>query len=130
VTLMIGANERNILHRLMLNRLFVLGERPDELARMQGISTLELGREFGEDLELMRDLGWLCGGDLGQSVALHRPPEPLAKALRRLGEDARPASEELRVELDSTETAEERRDWFQLAVNTCNELLGMVERQS
>lgn len=114
----------------MLNRLFVLGDRPDELAKMEGISTPELGSRFREDLDLMQDLGWLSGGDLGQGVDVHMPSGSLIKALKRLREDARRASSELRLELGSTETAGERQDWFRLAISTCDELLGMIERRS
>jgi hypothetical protein len=79
----------------MLRRLFILGEEPPELARMEGVSFGQLGEEFREDLRLMEDLGWTDSDR--KLIPLTMPPESLAKTVMRLRRDALAGS--LRKEL-------------------------------
>jgi hypothetical protein len=125
-TLTIGASERNILYRLMVHRLYVLGDRPDEPQGSSG----DLYRDFAEDVELIENLGWLSGNDLGQGVDLHMPAARLAETLTRLREVARRASTETRLGLDSRETVDQRQGWFRDAICTCDELLSALEASS
>lgn len=96
-TLTINAGERDALHGLMLHRLFVLGEEPIDLARAEGVGVEQLGEEFGEDLRLMQDLGWLFESD-SEAVALTVPAGELVRTLKRLRRDARRAPCEERRE--------------------------------
>jgi len=122
-TLTIGASERNVLYRLMVHRLYVLGDRPDEPQGSSG----DLYRDFGEDVELIENLCWLSGSDLGHGVDLHMPAGKLAETLTRLREVARRASTETRLGLDSRATVDRRQGWFRVAVCTCDELLSALE---
>lgn len=125
-TLTISAAERDMLHELMLRRLFVLGDDPVALARAEGISSDRLAEEFGEDLRLMRDLGWIGEGE-GEGVELTLPADQLSATLRRLRRDARRAPCEQRHEREPQETDEERWRRFRDAVAVCDELLARLD---
>jgi hypothetical protein len=128
-TVTIGPRERDALHGLMLHRLFILGEQPLELARVEGVSVEQLGVEFGEDLRLMEDLGWTFDSHR-ETVPLTMPPESLAKTARRLRRDARRAPSEKRHEREPRETDEERWERFQRAVDACEEVLDLLDSPS
>lgn len=98
-TLTIGSKERDTLHWLMVRRLFILGQDPPALARSEGVSHDQLAREFGEDLELMADLGWEVDDDR-KTVDLTMPADRLAKTIRRLRRDARRAPQQEGYTLD------------------------------
>jgi len=121
-TLTIGAGERDTLHGLMLHRLFVLGEEPVELARAEGVSIEQLGEEFGEDLRLMQDLGWIFESD-SDAVELTMPPDELARTLKRLRRDARRAPCEERRKREPEESDEQRWRRFRRGVEISEELL-------
>lgn len=124
-TLTIDSEERDALHGLMLRRLFVLGEEPLELARAEGVGIERLGEEFGEDLRLMQDLGWLSESDSG-TVELTLLAEELARTLKRLRRDARRAPCEERREREPQESDEERRRRFRRGVEVCEALLARL----
>ena len=106
-TLTIGPEERNTLHRLMLHRLLVLGQSPFELARKEGVTIEQLCEEFGEDLRLVEEIGWVFESDR-KLIGLTMPRESLAKRLKRLRRDARRAPSEGRHEREAQATDEER----------------------
>jgi hypothetical protein len=128
-TVTIGPSERDALHGLMLHRLFILGEQPLELAKVEGVSVEQLGEEFGEDLRLMEDLGWIFESDR-KLIDLTMPPESLAKTIRRLRRDARRAPSEKRHENEPKETDEERWERFRRAVDACEEVLDLLDSRS
>ena len=125
-TLTINASERDTLHGLMLHRLFVLGEEPIELARTEGVSIQQLGEEFGEDLRLMQDLGWLFESD-SETVELTMPADELVRTLKRLRRDARRAPCEERREREPDESDEERWQRFRRGVEVCEALLARLD---
>lgn len=49
-TVTIGPKERGSLHWLMVRRLFILGQDPPELARVEGVGLDQLAVELGSDL--------------------------------------------------------------------------------
>jgi hypothetical protein len=124
-TLTIGPEERDTLHRLMLHRLLILGQRPCELARKEGVTLEQLCEEFGEDLRLMEDIGWVFESDR-DLIALTMPRGSLAKTLKRLRRDARRAPSEERHEREPEGTDEERWQRFRRAVCTCEHLLASL----
>jgi hypothetical protein len=128
-TVTIGPRERDALHGLMLHRLFILGERPLELAGVEGVTVEQLGEEFGEDLRLMEDLGWTFESDR-KLIDLTMPPGGLAKTVKRLRRDARRAPSEKRHEREPEETDEERWDRFRRAVDACEEVLDLLDSRS
>jgi hypothetical protein len=125
-TIKIGQNERDTLHWLMCRRLFILGQDPPGLARKEGVGTDELAEEFGEDLRLMDDLGWEVEGERGP-IALTMPADSLARTLKRLRRDARRAPCEERHELEAKDSDPERWERFRQAVDTCEELLDLLD---
>jgi hypothetical protein len=125
-TLTIGSKERGTLHWLMVRRLFILGQDPPALARSEGVSHDQLASEFGEDLELMADLGWEVDDDR-KTVDLTMPADRLAKTIKRLRRDARRAPCEGPHELDPADADEDRWQRFRAAVDTCEELLDLLE---
>lgn len=125
-TVAIGPKERGTLHWLMVRRLFILGQDPPELARSEGVSLDELAEEFGEDLRLMADLGWEIE-DGRKTVDLTMPAEILVKTIRRLRRDARRAPSEPPREHDPQGDGEGRWKRFREAVETCNEVLDLLD---
>jgi hypothetical protein len=125
-TLTIGSKERGTLHWLMVRRLFILGQDPPALARSEGVSHDQLAAEFGEDLELMADLGWEVDDDR-KAVDLTMPADRLARTIRRLRRDARRAPCEGPREHDPESADEDRWQRFRAAVDTCEELLDRIE---
>jgi hypothetical protein len=125
-TLTIGPKERGTLHWLMTRRLFILGQNPPELARSEGVSLDQLAQEFGEDLQLMADLGWEVEDDR-KTVDLTMPADNLAKAIRRLRRDARRAPCEARRKHDPGDADEDCWQRFRAAVDVCEELLDLLD---
>jgi len=105
----------------MLRRLLVLAMEPRELARVEGVSLEELCVGFGEDLRLMEDVGWVFEAE--GPVELTMAPQELARALRRLRDDARRAPGEAHRE---QEPEAERRERFRHGERTCEELLARL----
>lgn len=124
--LTIGPRERDVLHALVCRRLFVLGEDPPALARAAGIAVDQLPDEFAEDLRLMEDLGW-DAEDARGAVELTMPEADLARTIRRLRRDARRAPSEGRRDREPEETEDERWERFRVAVEVCEELLGLLD---
>lgn len=124
-TVAIGAKERDTLHWLMVRRLFILGQDPPALASREGVSLDELATEFGEDLQLMADLGWEVEGDR-RTVDLTMPAESLARTIRRLRRDARCAPSEPPREHEP-QGDEDRWQRFREAVETCDEVLDLLD---
>ncbi|HEX3325077.1 MAG TPA: hypothetical protein VHR65_08125, partial [Solirubrobacterales bacterium] len=125
-TLTIAPRERGTLHWLMVRRLFILGQDPPALARSEGVSHDQLAKEFGEDLELMADLGWEPDDDR-KAVDLTMPADRLDKAIKRLRRDARRAPCEKAREHEPEEADDERWNRFRAAVDTCEGLLDLIE---
>lgn len=124
-TVTIGSKERASLHRLMVRRLFILGQDPLELARSEGVSHDELAEEFGEDLRLMADLGWEVEDDR-KTVGLTMPAASLTKTIRRLRRDARRAPSEPPREREQGDDAG-RWERFREAVEVCDEVLDLLD---
>ena len=125
-TVTIGSKERDTLHWLMIRRVFILGQDPPELARREGVSLDELAEEFGEDLQLMSDLGWEVEGDR-TTVDLTMPAESLVKTIRRLRRDARRAPSEAPREREPQDDNEGRWQRFREAVEVCDEVLDLLD---
>jgi hypothetical protein len=112
----------------MTRRLFILGQDPPELARNEGVSLDELAAEFGEDLELMADLGWGVE-DAREAVDLTMSADRLAKTIKRLRRDARCAPCEPPREHEPKEADGGRWKRFREVVDTCEELLDLLDHR-
>jgi len=125
-TLKIEANEREVLHGLLLRRLTILVERDRELAEREGVSVEALYESFGDDLRLFDEVG--LGFLIDRSpVELSMSRESLVTVLKRLRRDARRAPCEARHEREPQETDEERWERFRRAVVVCEELLSRLD---
>lgn len=121
--LTISAVQRDVLHDLMLYRLFPIGDHRLRQARLEGIGHEQIAEEFGEDLRLMQDLDW--GPSDREAVVLTMKPAALEKTLRRMREDAADGPAD-GVYSEPNETDEEREARFRLAERTCDELLAAL----
>jgi hypothetical protein len=125
-TLKIDADEREVLHKLLLRRLTILVESDRELAAREGVSVEALYESFGDDLRLFDEIGLGFLIDHG-SVELTMPHERLVTVLKRLRRDARRAPCEVRHEREPQETDAERWERFRRAVVVCEELLARFD---
>lgn len=87
-TITISGPQRDGLYELVRNHLGSVGDLWDALERKKDFATAaRLGLEFGEDFELLEDIGW--GEDEGrESVELTMPPHDLMEVLKRLHGEA------------------------------------------
>jgi hypothetical protein len=125
-TFKIDAEEREVLHKLLVRRLTVLVESDRELAAREGVSVEALYESFGDDLRLFDEVG--LGFLIDRSaVELTMPRESLVTVLKRLRRDARRAPCEARHEREQRETDAERWERFRRAVVVCEELLSRFD---
>lgn len=118
------AGQREALRDLMGYRLFVIGDRRLAAAVLAGTPHSQLATEFGEDLQLMGDLGWdqsECG-----DVVLTMRRRSLELTLRRMRQDAAEAKTD-GARQRPTETDEERAARFELAERACEDLLAALD---
>lgn len=137
MSLTIDRREHDSLHALMTYRFFIGDDRRLQRALEQGVAHEQLAREFEEDAQLMQDLGWL-DKELMEALAmpeadraefeLTMPVEALTNTLKRAREDARAGFAD-GPKRTPTETDEERRARFQVAEQTCDELLARLGNQ-
>lgn len=137
MNLTIDRRERDSLHALMTYRFFIGDDRRLQRALKQGVSHEQLAREFEEDAQLMQDVGWL-DKELAEALGMPEvdrvefeltlPTEALASTLKRAREDARAGFAD-GLKQTPTETDEERRVRFQVAEQTCDELLARLGNQ-
>jgi hypothetical protein len=125
-TLKIDADEREVLHKLLLRRLTILVESDRELAEREGVTVEALYESFGDDLRLFDEVG--LGFLIDRSaVELAMPRESLVTVLKRLRRDARRAPCEARHEREPQETDAERWECFRCAVVVCEQLLTRLD---
>lgn len=137
MNLTIDRRERDSLHALMTYRFFICDDRRLQRALEQGVTHEQMAREFEEDAGLMQDLGWLdqeLAEALGMPDAdrpefeLTMPVEALTNTLKRAREDARAGFAD-GLKQTPNETDEECRVRFQVAEQTCDELLARLGNQ-
>lgn len=126
-TVTISGAQREVFYELVLDHLSGIGDLQIALEREDFATAERLGIEFGEDLRLMEDLGW--GKEFRDDVDLTMPPEDLAEVLKRLRADAAGGLSESEHERESRETDEQARRRYQLALDTCEGLLVLLDRQ-
>jgi hypothetical protein len=87
-TITISGPQRDGLYELVRNHLGSVGDLWDALERDRDFATAaRLGLEFGEDFELLEDIGW--GEDEGrESFELTMPVHDLTELLKRLHDEA------------------------------------------
>jgi len=88
VTATIDRHQRDGLYELVRNHLGSVGDLWHALEDEEDFAKAErLGRQLGEDLRLLTDIGWRDKDDR-QSFELTMPPQELTHALKRLHDEA------------------------------------------
>jgi hypothetical protein len=126
-TVTINGVQREVFYELVLDHLSGIGDLLVAVEHGDFATAERLGIEFGEDLRLMEDLGW-DSAPVGEAD-LTMPPEDLTEALTRLRSDAEGGLHESSHDRDSRETDEDARRRYRFALDTCNGLLALLDRQ-
>ena len=85
-----------------------------------------LAMEFSEDFRLLADLGW-DREDSREAVELTMPREDLTEALKRIRSEAEGGVSGSESDREQREAEEKVNARFQLARNTCDELLARLD---
>lgn len=126
-TVTINGVQREVFYELVLDHLSGIGDLAVAVAHEDFATAERLGIEFGEDLRLMEDLGW--DNEPRKDADLTMPPEDLAEVLTRLRADAKGGLRESPHDRDSRETDDAARRRYRLALDTCDGLLALLDRQ-
>jgi hypothetical protein len=87
-TTTINCEQRNGLYELVRNHLGSVGDLWSALEHDEDFATAErLGLEFGEDFELLKDIGW-AKGDGRTEFEIRMPEHDLMELLQRLQGEA------------------------------------------
>lgn len=87
-TTTINREQRNGLYELVRNHLGSVGDLWSALEHDEDFATAErLGLEFGEDFELLKDIGW-AKGDGRTEFEIRMPEHDLMELLQRLQGEA------------------------------------------
>ena len=83
----IARAQRDAIYEMVINHLTAIGDVWLSFDRREYATAKRMGREFGEDLRLLEDLGWGETIDR-ETVALTQPADELTRTLARLHKDA------------------------------------------
>jgi hypothetical protein len=125
-TATITAEQRKAIYEPICLHLAGLGDLCLALDREDFITAERLGLEFGEDLRLMEDLGWV-DEDGRQTVALTMPAEDLIETLKRLRAEAEGLFAESPDERRVTEEEDAANVRHRLVIDTCTELMTRLD---
>jgi hypothetical protein len=122
-TITISGPQRNGLYELVRNHLGSVGDLWDALERDKDFATAaRLGLEFGEDFELLEDIGW--GEDQGgESFELTMPVHDLTELLKRLHDEAEQVLHGKGTEREAREDDRATEERYLRGLDTCEELL-------
>lgn len=122
-TITISGPQRNGLYELVRNHLGSVGDLWDALERDKDFATAaRLGLEFGEDFELLEDVGW--GEDEGrESFELTMPVHDLMELLKRLHDEAEQVLVGKGTERQAREDDRATDERYLRGLNACEELL-------
>ena len=133
--LTIDREQRVTLQSLVAYRLFLCHEVRLKRLGAEGVDVEEIALQFNDDMRLMQDIGWLerwLMETLNMPEAeqaefeLTMPRDDLIATLVRARTDARLGVADA-IKRTPTETDEERRARFQVAEQTCDELLARLD---
>jgi len=129
VTATIDRHQRDGLYELIRNHLGSVGDLWHALEDEEDFARAErLGRQLGEDLRLLDDIGWKDKDDR-ESFELTMPPQELTRALKRLHDEAAAVLTESPGERESREEDAETEARFQLGLDACEEVLVGLGRE-
>jgi hypothetical protein len=122
-TITISGPQRNDLYELVRNHLGSVGDLWDALERDKDFATAaRLGLEFGEDFELLEEIGW--GEDEGrESFELTMPVHDLTELLKRLHDEAEQVLHGKGTERQAREDDRATEERYLRGLNACEKLL-------
>jgi hypothetical protein len=122
-TITISGPQRDGLYELVRNHLGSVGDLWDALERDKDFATAaRLGLEFGEDFELLDDIGW--GEDEGrESFELTMPVHDLTELLKRLHDEAEQVLHGKGTERQAREDDRATEGRYLRGLDACEELL-------
>jgi hypothetical protein len=122
-TITISGPQRDGLYELVRNHLGSVGDLFDALERDKEFATAaRLGLEFGEDFELLEDIGW--GEDeRRESFELTMPVHDLMELLKRLHDEAEQVLVGKGTERQAREDDRATEERYLRGLDTCEELL-------
>jgi hypothetical protein len=129
VTATIDRHQRDGLYELVRNHLGSVGDLWHALEDEKDFAKAErLGRQLGEDLRLLDDIGWKDKDDR-ESFELTMRPLDLTEVLKRLHAEAAAVLTESPGERESREEDAETEARFQRGLDTCEEVLVGIGRE-
>jgi len=126
-TITIDHAQRDGLYELVRNHLGSVGDLWDALERDKDFATAErLGLEFGEDFQLLEDLGW--GEDEGhEGVELSMPTHDLMELFKRLHGEAEQVLLGKGTERQAREDDRATDERYLRGLDACEELLVQLD---
>lgn len=122
-TITISGPQRNGLYELVRNHLGSVGDLWDALERDKDFATAaRLGLEFGEDFELLEDIGWGEDEDR-ESFELTMPVHDLMELLKRLHDEAEQVLHGKGTERQAREDDRATEERYLRGLDACEELL-------
>lgn len=123
----ITIEERDALYGQALNHLSGLGDLWIAIKDEDFETAEQLGRQFGDELRLIDDLGW--GDAPAAAIELRMPPEELHRVFTNLRADAEALRrDEVRDEAEAEEEAREFRNRAKRVTEVCDRVLSVVGR--
>lgn len=122
-TTTISSAQREGLYELVRNHLGSVGDLWDALERDKDFATAaRLGLEFGEDFDLLEDIGW-GGGEDRESFELTMPVLDLTELLKRLHDEAEQVLHGKGTERQAREDDRATEERYLRGLDACEELL-------
>jgi hypothetical protein len=122
-TITISGPQRNGLYELVRNHLGSVGDLWDALERDKDFAkAARLGLEFGEDFELLDEIGWGEDADR-ESFELTMPVHDLTELLKRLHEEAEQVLHGKGTEREAREDDRATEARYLRGLDACEELL-------
>jgi len=122
-TIKISGAQRDGLYELVRNHLGSVGDLWDALERDKDFATAaRLGLEFGEDFELLDDIGW-GEEEARESFELTMPVHDLTELLKRLHDEAEQVLHGKGTERQAREDDRATEERYLRGLDACEELL-------
>jgi hypothetical protein len=122
-TVTISGPQRQAFRLMLLQNLSGIADVWLAFTDGRTATAAQLGRQFGQDLRLMDDLGWGVEAD---DVDLTMAPAELAEVLQRLRADAEGGLREGSHERQVRAADEETRARYRFVMDTCQGLLLVI----
>jgi hypothetical protein len=126
-TITISGPQRDGLYELVRNHLGSVGDLWDALERDKDFATAaRLGLEFGEDFELLDNIGW-DEDERRESFALTMPVHDLTELLKRLHDEAEQVLHGKGTEREAREDDRATEERYLRGLDACEELLVRID---